>query len=235
MTSHSHGITTMMLRTNLLALAVVAIPLTAEAGAITSGHLDLDLDYSGGPDGTLTLTWRTYNPMSAGTPVNDDDHPIAGNPLLVPIANAYTVPGSASFACLGTSGTTVYRLKQTQDINQPWLGYNTQDVAASQFVGDKVQLDLVAVVAAPPGGRFIAYTTSALGAPTYLFNSTTGPCNVATFPGGGITANVHNHAWWAFSEPGTYTLRFAARGTLTPAQGGGVKTSGDVDVTFQVE
>ncbi len=219
----------------LSTLFFCALPAAAHAGAISAGHLDFDIDYSGGPSGAMTLTWRTYNPMSAGTPVNDDNYAMAGNPAIVPVGNTFTVPSSASFACLGAAGSTVYRLKQSQDINQVWLGYNTQGVSTSQFVGDKVKLDLVSVVAAPAGGRFILYTTSALGSPTFLFNTAAGACNIASFPGGGITANVHNHAWWTFSAPGTYTLRFVASGTLTAANGGGVKSSAEVDVTFRVE
>jgi surface-anchored protein len=222
----------MLLRRVLVATTVLALPAVAGAEVITSGHLDLDIDYL---DGQLTLTWRTYNPMSAGTPVNTDDHPLAGNPARVPLANRYTVPGSASFACLGAPGDTVYRLKQAQDLEQVWLGYNTQNVPAGALVGDKVQLELVGVVGAPAGGRFVAYTTNAVGTPTYLFNSTTGSCAVSSFPGGGITTNVHNHAWWAFSAPGTYTLRFVASATRTAGSGGGTATTGPVDVTFEVE
>lgn len=226
----------MHLRTTVLSFALCSLATagTAAAGLISSGHLDLDIDYSGGAGGSLTLTWRTYNPMSSGTPVNDDNYSFTGNPALVPLANAYTVPSSGSFSCLGAANSTVYRLKQSEDTSQVWLGYNTQGVAASQFVNDKVQLQLVDVVSAPEGGRFILYSTNGLGTPTFLLNSTTGACNVSTFPGG-ITANVHNHAWWAFSAPGTYVLRFAASGTLTAAHGGGVKTTGNVDVTFQVQ
>lgn len=215
---------------SLLAIVICALPVAAHAGVITSGHLDLDIDYT---DGALSLSWRTYNPMSEGTPANDDDYPIAGNAIRVPLASAYTVPSSASFACLGPAGSTVYRLKQAQDIDQPWLGYNTQDVAPGVFTGDKLQLALTSVVAAPAGGQLVAYTTNALGTPTYLFNTRDGACNRSVFPGGGITAGVHNHAFWAFTAPGTYTLRFVASGT--PAAGPGAVTSGDVDVTFQVE
>jgi len=218
-----------------IAVALASTAAAASAAPITSGHMDLDIDYSGGASGALTLTWRTYNPMSAPTPTNDDNYPIAGNSVIVPLANAFTVSSAASFACLGAAGSTMYRLKQSQDVTQVWLGYNTQNVAAGQFVGDKVALQLVSVVAAPPGGRFVLYTTNAFGTPTYLLNTTAGACNVSSFPGGGISVNIHNHAWWAFSAPGTYTLRFAASGTLTPANGGGAKSTGNVDVTFTVQ
>jgi surface-anchored protein len=171
--------------------------------------------------------------MSAGTPTDDDNYPMAGNPASVPLANAYTVPAGSSFSCLGTAGSTIYRLKQAQDTTQIWLGYNTQGVALGQLASDKVNLQLVSVVSAPAGGRFILYSTNAFGTPTYLLNSTTGSCNRTTFPGG-ISANIHNHAWWAFSAAGTYTLRFAATATRSAANGGGAVSSGNVDVTFNV-
>lgn len=217
----------------LVSFSLTSLTSLAHAAPITSGHMDLDLDYSGGAGGVMSIDWKTYNPMSAGTPINDDDYAPSGNPVSVPLANAYTVPASASFACLGAAGSTVYRLKQAQDATQVWLGYNTQDVPASTFVNDKVALRLVSVVSAPAGGRFIMYQTNSFGTPTYLLNSTAGACNVATFPGG-ISRNVHGHSWFAFSAPGSYTLRFEASGTLVPALGGAVKSSGNVDLVFNV-
>jgi surface-anchored protein len=211
---------------------VAALAAPAAAGTITSGHLDLDLDYSGGAGGAMSLDWRTYNPMSAGTPVNTDDYAVSGNPARVPIANTYTVPAGASWACLGTAGSTVYRLKQSQDASQVWLGWNTQDVPAATFVGDKVDLQLVGVVSAPVNGRFVLYTTNAFGTPTYLLNSTAGGCSKPTLA---VTTNIHAHGWWAFTAPGVYVLRFEAVGTLVAGLGGGTKTSGTVDVTFRVE
>ena len=212
--------------------AVVALAAVAEAGTITSGHLDLDIDYSGGAGGAMSLDWRTYNPMSAGTPTGNDDYAIAGNPARVPIANTYTVPASATWSCLGAAGSTVYRLKQAQDASQIWLGWNTQDVPAATFTGDKVDLELVSVVSAPAGGRFVLYTTNAFGTPTFLLNSTAGACNKPTLA---VTTNVHAHGWWAFTAPGVYVLRFEAVGTLVAGLGGGTKSSGPVDVTFRVE
>jgi surface-anchored protein len=215
-------------------LATLLFASVAHAGPITSGHMDLDIDYSGGSGGVMTVDWKTYSPMSAGTPSNNDDYGVSGNPISVPLANAYVVPSSSPFACLGAAGSTVYRLKQAQDVTQVWLGYNTLDVPAATFVNDKIQLSLVSVVSAPVGGRFVMYQTNAFGTPTFLLNSTAGACNLSQFPGGGITRNVHAHVWTAFSAPGSYTLRFAASGTLLPALGGAVKSSGSVDLVFNV-
>lgn len=217
------------MKMKMLALAVLlAAPGLAHAVPITSGHADLDIDYSGG---SLTLSWKTYTPMSAGTPTNNDNYTPAGNPISVPLANSYVVPAGAQWSCLGAAGTTVYRLKQANDPLQVWLGYNTEGVALGSFVNNKVGLQLVSVVSAPVGGRFVLYSTNFAGTPTYLLNSTAGACNISAFPGGGITANVHAHAWWAFSVPGVYVLRFRATGALP---GGGSVSSANVDFTFNV-
>jgi surface-anchored protein len=206
--------------------AVAAQPAQALALDITSGHMDLDFDYAGG---LLTMDWRTYSPMSAGTPTGNDDYGIAGNAVIVPLANSFVVSGSSSFACLGSAGSTMYRLKQQEDAGQVWLGWNSNDIPASTFVGDKVTLKLKSVVSAPPGGRFVLYTTNGFGTPTYLLNSTGGACNKASWD---VPRLTHLHGWWAFSAPGTYTVRLEVTGTLT---GGAVKSSGDVDVTFKVQ
>lgn len=201
------------------------------AGPITSGHMDLDIDYSGGAGGVLTLDWKTYTPMSTGTPTNNDDYSVAGNPISVPLANAYVVPSGSTWSCLGAPGTTVYRLKQSQDTTQVWLGYNTQDVPAANFVSDQVTLKLIGIQSGPAGGRFIAYTTNSFGTPTWLLNSTTGACYRNTFV---INRNLHNHIWAAFSAAGTYVIRFEVTGKLTSALGGATKSSGTVDLTFKV-
>jgi surface-anchored protein len=201
-----------------LTLVLVLAPASVSAAPLTSGHVDLDIDFV---SGALTLDWKTYTP-------SDDDLPAAGSPVSVPLANAYVVPGTASFACLGAAGSTVYRLKQAQDATQVWLGYNTQNVPSGVFTNDKVTLTLKSVVSAPPSGRFVLYTTSAFGTPTYLLNSTSGSCNRTSLT---LSHNIHAHAWWAFSSPGTYVLRFEARGALSA---GGMASSGDVDVTFTV-
>lgn len=213
--------------TVLSGLATLTLANVALATDISKEHLDIfDVDYQ---SGVLSLDFRTYTNMSSGVPSNDDDYTPAGNAVIVPLANTYTVPSAAQWACLGGAGTTVYRLKQQFVSNELWGGWNTQDVANGLFVNDKVQLELVSVVSAPAGGRFVLYTTNSFGTPTYLLNSTAGGCNDVSMD---ISTNAHLHGWWAFSAPGTYVLRFRAKGTLN---GGSLITSADVDYTIKVQ
>jgi surface-anchored protein len=198
----------------------------AWATNIFKEHLDVDIDYEGG---ALTLDYKTYTNMSPGVPLNNDDYSPVGNSVIVPVANSYVVPSGAQWACLGATGSTVYRLKQSFVSNEAWLGWNTQNVPTGTFLNDKVQLEVVSVVSAPAGARFVLYTTNSFGTPTYQLNTTSGGCNDQSLD---ITTNAHLHGWWTFTAPGSYTVRFRAKGTLN---GGSVISSGTVDYQFSVE
>lgn len=213
--------------TVLAGLTTLTLANVALATDISKEHLDIfDVDYQ---SGVLSLDFHTYTNMSPGVPTNNDDYSPVGNAVIVPLASTYTVPSAAQWACLGSAGTTVYRLKQQFVSNELWGGWNTQDVANGLFVNDKVQLELVSVVSAPAGGRFVLYTTNSFGTPTYLLNSGAGGCNDVSMD---ISANAHLHGWWAFNAAGTYVLRFRAKGTLN---GGTVVTSANVDYTIKVQ
>jgi len=209
--------------------AMTSFASAASATDVLKEHLDLDIDYTGG---ILTLDWRTYGNMSPGVPLNNDDWAAPGNALVIPIANSYVVPAGAQWACLGATGSTVYRAKQNFVSNELWVGWNAQDVAVGAFQSDKVQLEVVSVVSAPVNGRFILYTTNTFGTPTYQLNTTAGACNDSSMDVSAGPTFGHVHGWWTFSAPGTYTIRFRARGTLA---GGTVVTSSNVDYTFKVQ
>jgi len=214
------------LRATVAFLVTMTLANAALATNIFKEHLDVDIDYQGG---LLTLDYRTYTNMSAGVPLNDDDYSPLGNPIIVPLANSYVVPSGSQWACLGAAGATVYRLKQGVASNEAWLGWNTQNVPTATFLNNKVQLEVVSVVSAPAGARFVLYTTNSFGTPTYQLNTTAGGCNDQSMD---ISVNAHLHGWWAFSAPGSYTIRFRAKGTLN---GGSVVTSGTVDYQFSVQ
>jgi surface-anchored protein len=207
-------------------LAAMSSASAALATDIAKEHLDIDIDYQ---SGALTLDFKTYTNMSSGVPLSNDDYSPAGNPIIVPLGNAYVIPSGSQWACLGAAGTTVYRLKQSSVSNEIWLGVNSQDVPNGVFLNNKVQLEIVQVVSAPAGARFVHYTTNTFGTPSYLLNTASGGCNDQSMD---ISTNVHIHGWWAFSASGCYTIRFRARGTLND---GTVIASSNVDYQFRVQ
>lgn len=219
----------------ILGFAAAFVAMTSFAGAasatdILKEHLNLDMDYTGG---ALTLDWRTYDDMSPGVPLNDDDWAAPGNAPVIPIANTYVVPSGAQWACLGAAGSTVYRAKQNLVEDELYMGWNAQDIATGVFQSDKVYLEVVTVVSKPTNGRMVLYTTNFSGTPTYRLNTTTGaPCNDHSLDVSVGPTFGHVHGWWAFSAAGTYTIRFRVRGTLL---GGTVVTSSEVDYTFKVQ
>ena len=109
--------------------------------------------------------------------------------------NAVQKIDSEALDFLGTSGSEVYMIGQTQEDGVPWLGWNTQDPE-------------------------LVHKASAV---TMTLNSVNGPGKVNVFVGGGIGSSIkhvfrnpgdsydvplrtHEHGTWVFSQPGTYTL-----------------------------
>jgi surface-anchored protein len=181
----------MTVRTALLA-AGAALALVAPAHALTpisTGHIDaLDVDLDGG---ALTLDIRD----SRTATVNDDLDPATAELQALSAAKT-TIPTGSTWSFLGTAGSPVWILPQTQNPGLLWPGWSTEDTPGA------VTLRLESVTGP---GRFVLYTTSTFGTPSVKFNSSDGLPD--TF---GIAAGVHAHGNWAFGAAGTYRLTFRA-------------------------
>ena len=202
----------------LAAVALGAAP--ASAATISSGHVDvLDIDYEGT---TLSLNIRD----SRTSTVYDDVSPAATTLAVVP-STLTTVPSGSGYSCLGTAGSPVYLLPQSNVSGVLWAGWNTEGIPSNALQNNNVTLRLDSWTI-PSGARFALYTTS-LSGPTFRLNtnSTTGcPRTTWTLP-----RNTHGHGWWAFTKAGTYTLKFRATATTS---GGVAKDTGLVTYTFVV-
>ncbi|MGF1654287.1 MAG: choice-of-anchor M domain-containing protein [Actinomycetales bacterium] len=202
----------------LVAAALGAAP--ASAATISSGHVDvLDIDYEGT---TLSLNIRD----SRTSTVADDVSPAATTFAVVP-STLTTVPSGSGYGCLGTAGSPVYLLPQSNVSGVLWPGWNTEGIPSNALQNNNVTLRLDSWTI-PSGARFALYTTS-LSGPTFRLNtnSTTGcPRTTWTLP-----RNTHGHGWWAFTKAGTYTLKFRATATTS---GGVAKDTGLVTYTFVV-
>jgi surface-anchored protein len=203
--------------TTVAVVAALALVTAAPAGAattvLTTGHVDVvDVDYTAG-----ALTVQLLDGTS-GTSVRRDPATVE---LDVLAAAKTTVPNNTAYAFLGTPGSTVWILPQTQNANLLWPGWNSTDVATGVFQNNSLNLSLLSVT----GGQLSVYTQS-LGTPTVLFNSGDGLPD--TKP---LAAGAHTHANWAFGAAGTYTVTFRVSGTLA-ATGATVTT--DATYTFKV-
>jgi surface-anchored protein len=214
----------MRIRTRLLAPVLVAAavlagtltgtPAQAATVTLTSGHVDvLDVDYTSG-----ALILRVLD----GTGATDVERNPADVIFQVPVAAKTTsVPNTPAWSFLGTGGTA-WILPQNQTSGLLWPGWNTAEVPAGVFVGDKVTFNLTAV--SGPAG-FSIYTAAG-GTPTVLFDSGNGLPDTLD-----VTRLTHAHANFGFDAAGTYTVTFNVTGTLV---GGGSVSSGSKQFTFQV-
>lgn len=203
------------MRTLIRPLATVALAAALALGTtvLTAGHVDvLDVDYTGGALSVQLLDG------TSGTAVRRDPATVE---LDVLAAAKTTVPSNSAYAFLGTPGSTVWILPQTQNANLLWAGWNSTDVPTGTFQGNTLTMSLLSV----SGGNLSVYTQS-LGTPTVLFTSGDGLPD--TKP---LAAGAHTHANWAFSAAGTYTVTFRVSGTLAAT---GATVSTDATYTFKV-
>ncbi|WP_083750807.1 choice-of-anchor M domain-containing protein [Kribbella sp. ALI-6-A] len=186
------------------------------ATTISQGHVDaLDVDWTGT---ALTLDLRD------GTVTPAVDRNPADVVLNAVAASKTTVPSGSAYAFLGTPGSPVWILPQSQASAIVWPGLSTEGVPSGALQGNTVNVRLVS--ATGPAGVSL-YTTSSLGTPTVWYDSGNGLPDNRSFP-----VNTHAHANWAFEAAGTYTLVFEA--TATTAAGAAV-TTGQKAYTFTVQ
>lgn len=179
----------------LLMAAVVAATLgagLAPAGATTpslvrKGHADLAVHYEGG-------AFEAH--------VHDEDAEREYEPEEVTIfvrnSAKAVVPSNPAFSFLGSPGSTVWILPQTEDPTLPHLGYSTEDLVAADWVGGQITWSLVDV---DGPGAFALYTTDGFGDPTLIFDSDDPAPNTENLP-----IPDHKHANWAFRAPGHYEV-----------------------------
>ena len=186
------------------------------ATTISQGHVDaIDVDWTGTAL-TLDIRDRTVTPAVDRNPADVVLNAVS--------ASKTTVPSGSAYAFLGTPGSPVWILPQTQAAAIVWPGFSTEGVPSGALQGNSVNLRLVS--ASGPADVSV-YTTSSLGSPTVWFDSGNGvPDNRA------FAINTHAHANWAFEAAGTYTVVFEVTGTTAA---GTPVTTGQKTYTFTVQ
>jgi surface-anchored protein len=138
-----------------------------------------------------------------------------------------TVPNDPAFAFLGAAGSPVHILPQDETEGLLFLGIAADEIAPGVFVGETVDLTLLANRGP---GEVALYSVDGFGAPTVFINSRDGLDAADVYP---VAVGGHSHLNWAFSAPGEYRLTFQAVGILVA--GNEPIESGEVTLTFIVE
>jgi putative ABC transporter-associated repeat protein len=121
---------------------------------------------------------------------------------LVPAARN-TVPTDPAYAFLGSPGTPVWLIPQTQIPGIVWAGWNTESLDPREVRGD-VRVSWSAVDGPGEVAVFLTGIT-----PTVLVDSGDGLPDAVTVPLG-----THAHANWAFGAEGVYRITVEVTATL---------------------
>ncbi len=205
------------MKNTYLTTTALAIALAGSVHAVTlnTGDVDVGLAYEGG-------AWDLH--------VHDEVPDVEYEPdeaiLQAGASSMQIVPNDPNYAFLGSPGSPVWILPQTEDPNLLYLGIATEEIDSGVFVGDTITLSLSNVTGP---GNFSLYQEAGFGVVNVFMNSgdgITSADSLARSTGG------HEHFNWAFTAPGIYTVDLIASGTL---EGSGLFTSsGPVSYTFEV-
>ncbi|TFD54738.1 hypothetical protein E3T55_02825 [Cryobacterium frigoriphilum] len=112
----------------------------------------------------------------------------------------------AGYSSIGTVGSSIWQIPQTQNTNLVWLGWNTESLSSAQASGP-VTFSLDAV--------------DGPGSVNVYLNGEFGGVKSVVFANGGthsVDLGKHVHGNWAFSAEGIYHLTFTQSVTLASGQ-----------------
>ena len=223
----SHSV--LRLRTARLAALLAAGTLNATAAppatvtTLTTQHVDVGIAYDAAGGG-----WDLHVHNETDNPPDGIEY-APSEALLAVLAPAQTtVPNSPLYSFLGSAGSPVWILPQSQNAQLMFLGVGAEELNPSDWVGS---LNLTLKGVSGPGDFFL-WQTDSFGLPTVFMNSSAGGGGITGADAFPVLAGSHAHANWGFSAPGDYTVTFEASGTL--ADGNVFTASGDVDYCFRV-
>ncbi len=195
---------------------------TTDSGAtiLNNGHIDVASVLDGGVFDT-----KVKDTTSAAT-----TEPVWRDPAqtvlqLLPAAKT-TVPDNTTYAFLGTAGSPIWQVTETQqtELGLLWPGWSTESIPVDAtrtsvtWALDKTQ---------GPGEFALSKGGQTLGSVNVLFNTRDGITAADSFE---IPKNSHVHGNWAFSAEGTYCLAFTRSTTLA----NGTKATDDFTLAVAV-
>ncbi len=179
------------------AAATTVAPETAAAPVVLAdGHVDYAVRLEDG-----VLRSRIKDGTVAGRTEWRDP---AATVLHLTAAGATVVPDDG-FDFLGPAGTPIWQIPQTQQAGLLWLGWNTEELSASEVEGP-VTWTLDAV---DGPGAMAVFEYDAFGAPQVLLDSHDGVGDSHR-----IALGTHAHGNWAFTAEGAYRVTFTHTATL---------------------
>ncbi|MDK7197919.1 choice-of-anchor M domain-containing protein [Actinotignum sanguinis] len=178
------------------------------------GHVDLQAVAGQAGQNGPGITLKDDTLEHATTSVQRDVSTVA---LAVPDSAKSPRAKGAAFNFLGAEGTRLYQLPQNWDRSHIWPGWSTESYRKpTRFHVEPESI--------PAGAQYHAYALSGFGNVDRLFDTERTALD--------LPDPTHQHAGWAFTQPGVYVVRVwyddaaasaAERGTATPVADPGAR------------
>jgi surface-anchored protein len=192
-----------MIRTIVTTTAAAGLALASASAAVySSGHADYGVGYEGGE---LHFHFHAEGATVDGIEVDDQEYDIPDVITLVSSTAMMTLP--IDFPALGASaGQSIWVLPEVQNIDLPFLGLATEELAPADW--GNLTFTLGAVTAPGGAGEFAVWQSGSFGE-LLLRMSTADPGAdaITLLPGN------HSHYNYGFSKPGIWQVEMTVSGT----------------------
>ena len=168
---------------------------------LANQHMDFRMRYDAAATGSNRLgVILGYDPGQTAS--NNQAYIVGGTNAQI------SVSSNPNFAFLGSPGSPIWILPQSQNVTLPYLGISAEDIPGSVFE-DPMQLELVSVEGP---GNFFAWSVSGAGNPPNIkFIATNGVVS-PQFNKATPSIGSHEHNNWGFSTNGLYRVTFRVNG-----------------------
>lgn len=192
---------------SLLLAGAISSGARAQLFQFSEGHGDLGIGYEGAG---LDLHVHLHTgAVVDGSALGSDGEFEAGDVRIRVADPSIARPASAAFDFLGTAaGQPVWLLPQAQEAGRPFLGIGSEELSASDWVGN-FTMSLTSV-SGPAGGNVSIWQSGSFGSPVVMFATSDGLTGADIYhpvPGS------HEHFNFGFTAPGVYELTFRVEGT----------------------
>lgn len=153
----------------------------------------------------LQVAWRQGALVLEIFDFEQGAYPSDAFPFVIGNTGMGVIPSTSEFAFLGDAGATFFYLPQEEKPGLPFLGIGVDNVPGGTFIGNQVNLRLMAVNGP---GHFMMYQVNGLGTPTLRMSSRDGI--TSTSDRVSLSPGAHEHQSWAFTAPGNYEVVFVA-------------------------
>lgn len=197
---------------SILTFSLSIISASALSGAVyTFGHGDIGIAYE--DEGSGKEFFFHYH-LGADSNVGEGEYEASDITTQVPASREGVAANNATFNTMTgtTAGSPIWTLPQSNVAGVPFLGIATEELSGTEFPGN-ITFSFDSVTSPSGSGDFSLWQSDGLGGFDFYFSSANGAGTVNGNNTVVMTAGLHDHFNWGFTEAGLWEVVLTVSGT----------------------